>query len=149
MGATKYLIDCVLFFVFFSILRYTLFTAAVQWPDGFNDFSIISSIPFLLIVLGDWLLALILNYVHFSAVNCIYTVLEPCIYHLLAQLLKQPKSFESWMVFPLIVLLPLISVLYRPEALLVKCPSVFYLGPHPVNSFTKLNLPRHRDIISK
>lgn len=37
-------------------------TAAVQWPHGFNDFSIMLSIPFLLIALDDWFLALILNY---------------------------------------------------------------------------------------
>lgn len=55
-------------------------TAAVQWPHGFNDFSIMLSIPFLLIALDDWFLALILNYgtfFFFSTANCIMLYYEP------------------------------------------------------------------------
>jgi len=60
-------------------------TAAVRWSHGFNDFCVMLSIPSLLIALGDWVLALILNYATFFCSKLHYTVLQAGIYHLLAQ----------------------------------------------------------------
>lgn len=60
-------------------------TAAVHWPHGFNDFSVILSIPSLLIALTDWFLTLTLNYVTFFCSKLHYTVLQAGIYHLLVQ----------------------------------------------------------------
>lgn len=62
-----------------------LYYCSCALAHGFNDFSIILSIPSLLTALSDWFLALVLNYTTFFCSKLHYTVLQADIYHLLAQ----------------------------------------------------------------
>lgn len=69
-------------------------TAAVCWPHGFNDFSVILSIPSLLIALTDWFLTLTLNYVTFFATNCTILYYKLVFTICWSNLTNKPKPFE-------------------------------------------------------